>query len=309
MYIYYYNYRRSLNLPLLPTQITHLSHLTLLDLSYNQLTTLPSTLNQLKQLRHLNLAYNQLDHLPFVISQLPKLTILNISHNTQLTHLPRSLAQVHRLVHLDISYTNIASLPVELSTIMTIRYDHCDRLLHHMDGFEDQLVHNPPSLMELCVRHILALPNYSTILKLRLEQQNREEEEEEQGRESEEKNEKEIIPIHKHQLKKKKKNVLKQKLKNIWQLGKEKMKPTLYSHSTPSSSTSTLLELPDHVWDYMMNSQPCSFCGKLFVKDYILRYRIIQRLDESLLPIYYHLCCAHWSNESDRLLLQFSTPS
>ncbi|CAO3595579.1 unnamed protein product [Absidia cylindrospora] len=65
--------------------------------------------------------------------------------------------------------------------------------------------------------------------------------------------------------------------------------------------------LPNHLWDYLMDALPCSFCGKPCVQGLVMRYRIIQRLDETLLPVHYRLCRAHWSNESDRLLSLFSS--
>ncbi|CAO3640096.1 unnamed protein product [Cunninghamella blakesleeana] len=343
---------RSLNLLLLPSPIIDLSHLTLLDLSYNQLTHLPPTFKQLKHLKHLNLAHNQLNHLPHVICELPKLKTLDVSYNTELTTIPRSLSKAKHLIYLDISYTNISALPAELYHLFTIRYEHCSRLMTNIEeGFTSLLTHSPPSLMELCARKIMSLPNYAFTLKLMQQQR-------EKGKKTttilkkyhhylhheEGKNEiiiDEIENKEEENIKKKSTSyyhhhhhslllLLNQKFKHLLKC-KNKIKSIIYHqdqhHSSSSSSsslpskkqkmktmtylptTSALLRLPHHLWDYMMKAQPCSFCDNLFVDDFIIRYRIMKRSDETFLPIYYQLCSAHWIDESDRLLLQFSTCS
>ncbi|ORX45866.1 L domain-like protein [Hesseltinella vesiculosa] len=263
----------SLNLLTLPSQISSLSHLTQLDLSHNQLTSLPASIQQLKHLRHLNLSHNRLTLLPPVLGQLKKLTTLNVSHNSSLDSISSSLSNAIHLTTLDISFTNIDTLPAELACLLSISMDQCPRIAKNIRGFTTSLQHDPPSLVELCARHILATSTYRSALKYYRE----------------------------NLVTKKKKNAV---------LPWRNPRPRLLG---PSSSDvalqclEPLLSLPSHLWDYMQNALPCTFCGKPFVEACVPRYRIIQRLDESLLPIRYCLCCAHWSDENDRLLKLFSS--
>ncbi|KAI8081429.1 uncharacterized protein BX664DRAFT_388415 [Halteromyces radiatus] len=302
------------NLHLLPNQINQFSHLTSLDLSHNHLTTLPTTLNQLIHLRHLNLAYNHFTHVPSALFHLGKLTTLNISHNTLLNNISSLLSNAVRLTTLDVSYTDIESLPAELACLLTIRIDHCPRLISHNSNFLHVLHHDPPSLLELCSRQLMTQPTYHTALTIYLQRQTQQHEQHNTF----------VLTSNGNTIFANWKSIIKRKF-NRTTLPLTTKRQILHSSSTSTSSSSSsssispttirsfnkdisaILNLPSHLWDYMMRAHPCSFCGKPYVQDYVTRYRIIQRLDETLLPVHYHLCCAHWSNESDRLLSLFSS--
>ncbi|RCH98791.1 hypothetical protein CU098_008420, partial [Rhizopus stolonifer] len=50
----------------------------------------------------------------------------------------------------------------------------------------------------------------------------------------------------------------------------------------------------------------CSSCGGPYFQSCVIRYRIVQRQDDTWIPAEYRLCSAHWNTEDDRLLALFS---
>ncbi|KAI9268884.1 hypothetical protein BDA99DRAFT_434786, partial [Phascolomyces articulosus] len=140
----------------IPPQLTTLTRLTLLDLSYNRLESLPSSLGRLKHLRQLNLAHNRLTEIPRVIPSLKKLTYLDLSYN-MITDVPLSLSMLKHLTHLDLSYSQIDAIPAELLrlSIATIKTEGCSQLQQKITEFNHSLAHNPPSLAEICARQLV----------------------------------------------------------------------------------------------------------------------------------------------------------
>lgn len=99
---------RELGLTFIPESIaTHLQHVTVLDLSFNNLTNIPASIGKCTNLQELWINNNQLDLLPD-LSQL-SLTRLNVSHNKLTT-----LSNINTLI-LDASYN-------ELTTIFNLGY-------------------------------------------------------------------------------------------------------------------------------------------------------------------------------------------
>ncbi|XP_014236584.1 leucine-rich repeat and death domain-containing protein 1-like [Trichogramma pretiosum] len=76
------------SIALLPTKISHMLHLRVLDLSYNKLEDIPDSFESLTNLKSLNLKYNQLKDLPKSLRKLQRLKELDISGNkfTQMPH-------------------------------------------------------------------------------------------------------------------------------------------------------------------------------------------------------------------------------
>lgn len=64
--------------------------------------------------------------------------------------------------------------------------------------------------------------------------------------------------------------------------------------------------LPQHVLHYLSRPKACSTCGGPYFQSSVTRYRIVQRQDDSWVPVEYKLCSAHWNNERDRILALFS---
>lgn len=138
----------------LPRAIGQLFNLCILNAAHNQLEFIPDTISQLKKLQVLNLNENKLTHLPKGF-HLPQLQSLHLRHN-QLLQLPQELAQFSELSTLDISYNPLQSIPAELASLKTLH-----RLLADQCPFESNLtyslLHNPPSLFEICARQICNL--------------------------------------------------------------------------------------------------------------------------------------------------------
>lgn len=150
--------RHNIGLFVLPTQVSLLTKLTLLDLSHNKLVKLPSTMDQLKHLKHLNLSHNNLTHLPTSIYSLTKLTHFDLSFNP-FTHISANLARLSSLTLLDLSSTDIHCIPAELLNLhmTTIKLDNCSKLISTQEEGElvQSLQHNPISLIEQCARQLI----------------------------------------------------------------------------------------------------------------------------------------------------------
>jgi hypothetical protein len=67
-----------------------------------------------------------------------------------------------------------------------------------------------------------------------------------------------------------------------------------------------LKELPTHLLSYLSKPKACSSCSGPYYQSFVVRYRLVQRQDESWIPVEYKLCSAHWNNEKDRILTLFS---
>ncbi|RUS26015.1 hypothetical protein BC938DRAFT_471346 [Jimgerdemannia flammicorona] len=137
----------------LPRTIGHLKHLTVLDVSQNKLRAIPDTISYLTKLIDLNLTENKLTMLPDAIGSLKKLANLLLTDN-QITELPPVIGNMKGLITLDLSGNPLKVLPAELSRLhflRRLRLDNCPLV----EEFVHELVHNPPSLLELCARTIV----------------------------------------------------------------------------------------------------------------------------------------------------------
>jgi Leucine-rich repeat (LRR) protein len=63
-----------------------------------------------------------------------------------------------------------------------------------------------------------------------------------------------------------------------------------------------------HIADYFKREQLCSFCYGPYFDSFVTRGRFIERTGRQILALDYKLCCAHWTNEEDRIQAMFSTP-
>lgn len=104
----------------LPSSIYHLHTLNSLNLSNNNLDHLSEQLSELSQLVDVNLSFNKLNEIPNNLDRLPCLRSLNVACNN-LIDLPESMFQCNNLTHLDLSSNNFSTLPKCLPKISQIK--------------------------------------------------------------------------------------------------------------------------------------------------------------------------------------------
>lgn len=63
-----------------------------------------------------------------------------------------------------------------------------------------------------------------------------------------------------------------------------------------------------HIADYFKQEQACSFCFGPYFESFVSRSRFIERTGRQIIALDYKLCCAHWTDENDRISVMFSTP-
>jgi small GTP-binding protein len=108
------------NLTSLPPEISKLESLTRLYIDNNQLTFLPPEISKLRSLTELKVSHNQLTSLPPEISKLKNLTQLDVDNN-QLTSLPPEISELKNLTQLYISYNQLTSLPFGISELRNLK--------------------------------------------------------------------------------------------------------------------------------------------------------------------------------------------
>uniref|UniRef100_A0A3P9I345 Leucine-rich repeat protein SHOC-2 n=1 Tax=Oryzias latipes TaxID=8090 RepID=A0A3P9I345_ORYLA len=127
----------------LPSAVLSLTHLRLLDLQHNNLSSLEELLclAQLRQLSYLKLAYNNLVVLPASVGVLRGLELLDLSNN-QLRSLPPALFTLHRLRRLLLAGNLLHQLPAEVKGL---------HLLSELDLSGNRLESLPSDLCRGCL--------------------------------------------------------------------------------------------------------------------------------------------------------------
>lgn len=105
----------------LPTDLSLLSNLESLDLSYNDIELLPESIGALVNLSCLNLGHNSLNALPESIGRLEKLKELDLSNNN-LNTLPESIGKLKALKELNISDNNLNILPDSIAKLKALEF-------------------------------------------------------------------------------------------------------------------------------------------------------------------------------------------
>ncbi|KAI8349395.1 hypothetical protein BD560DRAFT_358576 [Blakeslea trispora] len=248
------------------------SPLLTIDLSGKSLIKLSSSIGYLHNLTKLNISNNQMTNLPRAIGQLKNLRSLNASNN-QLEYLPDTITTLPKLKAVNFSNNKLTLLPQGMSHLkhlIILLLDH-----NQLTQLPRELA-NLEALVTLNISHnpLRSIPaEISTLKSLR-------------------KLRAEGCPFE-----------------------------TEFIHSIvhdPPSLFETCarqivrhkMSLPiDHFKDYFERQQTCSFCSGPFFDSFVTRGKFIERTNSQVIALDYQLCCAHWTDEQDRLLSMFSTPS
>ncbi|CAG5131249.1 unnamed protein product [Candidula unifasciata] len=134
-----------------PPQFTELEKLQVLHIGGNLLTELPSTIKYLARLQVLYLGGNRLTEIPADVGCLNELTSLVLCDN-RLQSLPPTLNNLHKLRSLSLHNNKLSTLPPEIVALNLVELSLRNNPL--VDRFVQDLVYNPPSLLELAGRVI-----------------------------------------------------------------------------------------------------------------------------------------------------------
>jgi Leucine-rich repeat (LRR) protein len=207
------------------------------------------------------------------MDQLGHLKHLNLSHNN-LRHLPASICSLIKLNHLDVSFNPLSRISANTARLINLSY---------LDLSNTEIQCIPAELLTLSMTTI------KTENCIHLQDRSFE-----------------IDQQLKH-------NPLSLRETCARQL----IQPILYDIMTGKHSKRKkcqlqkkhqlqFQQLPKHLIAYLSRPKACSSCGGPYFDSYVTRYRIVQRQDDSWVPVEYRLCSAHWNTEKERLLTLFS---
>ncbi|KAJ6938246.1 MDIS1-interacting receptor like kinase 2-like [Populus alba x Populus x berolinensis] len=117
---------------LIPSTLSFLSNLILLDLSYNEITGfIPFSLGNLTSLTRLKLSYNQINgSIPLSLKYCNNLAFLDLSSNNLSGEIPSELYDLGSLQYVDFRYNNLSGpVPLPLPLPFNFFFTPCD-LLH-----------------------------------------------------------------------------------------------------------------------------------------------------------------------------------
>ncbi|KAI8097945.1 uncharacterized protein B0P05DRAFT_522686 [Gilbertella persicaria] len=248
--------------------VRSISHL---DLRNVGLFTLPSQVTLLTRLTLLDLSHNKLVKLPSSIDQLKNLRHLNLSYN-ELTQLPSNIYNLERLDHLNMSFNPLKQISASLAclfhlTFLDLSNTHIPSIPVELLGLSMTII-KTDGCNELKDRSIEFNQRLIHNPVSLLETCARQ-----------------LIQPILHEL------IAKKKKKKQYDLKKKQEE---------------LRHLPEHIVSYLSQPKACSSCGGPYFQSCVIRYRIVQRQDDTWIPAEYRLCSAHWNTEDDRLLALFS---
>ncbi|KAI8775122.1 leucine-rich repeat-containing protein 58 [Biomphalaria glabrata] len=139
------------NIELFPPQFTELDKLQVLHCGGNNIKELPNTIKHLTRLQVLYLGGNQLVEIPAEVGYLSELTNLVLCDN-RLQSLPPTLINLRNLRSLSLHNNKLSTLPTEIVALNLVELSLRNNPL--VNKFVEDLVYNPPSLMELSGRII-----------------------------------------------------------------------------------------------------------------------------------------------------------
>lgn len=204
------------------------------------------------------------------MDQLKHLKHLDISHN-RLTQLPSSIYSLCKLTHFDMSFNPFTRVSANLARLMNLSL---------LDLSSTEIISIPAELLSLSMTTI----KFENCNKLTDE--------------------------------------LNQKLQHnppslVETCARQMIQPLLFDliqgkkmkKKQQKQQQEIFQQLPKHMLHYLSRPKACSTCGGPYFQSFVARYRIVQRQDESWIPVEYRLCSAHWNTEKDRILTLFSDTS
>lgn len=249
------------------------------------LFTVPNQIACLSQLSVLDLSYNRLETVPCPIFELKELKHLDLSHN-RIIHLPTTLGNnFSKLTFLDLSTNPLEEIPVSLAQLARLTW---------LDLSHTAIDALPAELLRL--RQTTIKCDHCPALEKRLESF-------EHSLVNDVPSLAEFCCRQLVILQATTSRPVKRKKRSIFRRR---------SPPTPGPSFLPLHEyrLPSGLGRYLaIQPQPCSFCGRPYFENPVIRYRLVQRNDETWVPVKYQLCSAHWGSETDRILAFFATGS
>ncbi|KAK6172161.1 hypothetical protein SNE40_015886 [Patella caerulea] len=135
----------------LPPQVTELEHLRCLYMGGNKIEEVNSSIKSLTNLEVLYLGGNCLTEIPAEVGCLHKLTALVLCDN-QIQSLPPTLIHLQQLRSLSLHNNQISTLPTAIVSLNIVELSLRNNPL--VDKFVQDLVYNPPTLLELAGRCI-----------------------------------------------------------------------------------------------------------------------------------------------------------
>ncbi|KAI8075595.1 hypothetical protein BDF21DRAFT_464788 [Thamnidium elegans] len=250
------------------------SPLVSVDLSGKSLIKLSSSIGYLNNLTKLDLSDNQMINLPKALGQLTNLRIFNASKN-QLESIPDTITGLVRLKAINLSSNKLRSLPKGIGSLPSLII----------------LILNQNQLTEL-PREI---SNLNDLITLNVSN-----------------NPLKSIPAEIATLKSLRKFTAEDcafETEFVYSL--KHNPPSLFETCARNISFAKIplpSSLSNHpIADYFKTEQTCSFCYRPFFDSFVVRGKFIERTNRQLIALDYKLCCAHWSDERDRISAMFST--
>lgn len=108
------------HLPFILPEIRDCTWIKKLNLSFNKLLNIPSWITMMPNLQILELQSNQLTGLPIEIGEMKNLQTLLLSHN-QISEIPKGLSFLTKLIEIDISFNNVTEIPFPLSSLQSLQ--------------------------------------------------------------------------------------------------------------------------------------------------------------------------------------------
>lgn len=71
------------------------------------------------------------------------------------------------------------------------------------------------------------------------------------------------------------------------------------------------ISLPNHVRDdikeYISSANKCTHCGGPFYTSHVHRVKLVEKADQTMIPMEYDLCSAHWNDDKGRIIAMFTS--